>query len=150
VRQVALLLARFACNNHTICDEELRAIGVGLYPLGALINHSCRPNCMQTFTGRNIVFRWAVPSGHCEGIGLAAGTDYQACVVTYCLQASLRLQQLFVHPNSNTASSSGPTYVCCVPLGCAGLCCAVACCAVLCCAGPWKPSQQASSCPSAT
>lgn len=26
-RDVAQLLARFACNNHTVCDEELRAIG---------------------------------------------------------------------------------------------------------------------------
>jgi hypothetical protein len=69
VREITLLLARFACNNHTICDEELRAIGVGLYPLGALVNHSCRPNCMQTFSGRNIVFRWAVLSGwhQCRG-----------------------------------------------------------------------------------
>ena len=27
VRDIAMLLARFACNNHTICDEELRPIG---------------------------------------------------------------------------------------------------------------------------
>ena len=26
VREVAMLLARFACNNHTICDEELRPV----------------------------------------------------------------------------------------------------------------------------
>jgi SET and MYND domain-containing protein len=57
LRQIAQLLATFACNSHTICDEELRPIGVGLYPLGALINHGCRPNCVQTFAGRNIVFR---------------------------------------------------------------------------------------------
>ena len=24
---IAFLLARFACNNHTICDEELQVIG---------------------------------------------------------------------------------------------------------------------------
>ena len=30
-----MLLARFGCNNHTICDEELRPIGLGIYPLGA-------------------------------------------------------------------------------------------------------------------
>ena len=58
VREIALLLARFGCNNHTVCDEELRPIGVGIYPLGALINHACRPNCVQTFAGRNIVFKW--------------------------------------------------------------------------------------------
>ena len=27
VREVAQLLARFACNVHTICDEELRPVG---------------------------------------------------------------------------------------------------------------------------
>lgn len=27
VRGIAMLIARFACNNHTICDEELRPIG---------------------------------------------------------------------------------------------------------------------------
>jgi hypothetical protein len=57
VRSIALLIARFACNNHTICDDELRPVGVGIYPLGALVNHDCRPNCAQTFAGRDIVFR---------------------------------------------------------------------------------------------
>jgi hypothetical protein len=26
VKDISLLLARFACNNHTICDEELRPV----------------------------------------------------------------------------------------------------------------------------
>lgn len=30
VRGIAMLIARFACNNHTICDEELRPIGNAL------------------------------------------------------------------------------------------------------------------------
>ncbi|KAF8067415.1 CKB4 [Scenedesmus sp. PABB004] len=59
VRAIAQLLARFACNNHTICDDELRPIGVGLYPLGALVNHSCTPNCAQSFEGPDIVFKCA-------------------------------------------------------------------------------------------
>jgi hypothetical protein len=66
VKHIAQLLARFACNNHTICDEELRPIGVGLYPLGALINHSCTPNCAQSFLGPDIVFR-------CGGCRVAGG-----------------------------------------------------------------------------
>jgi hypothetical protein len=57
VRAIAQLLARFSCNNHTICDDELRPLGVGLYPLGALINHACAPNCAQSFRGPVIVFR---------------------------------------------------------------------------------------------
>ena len=26
VKEIAMLIARFACNNHTICDEELRPV----------------------------------------------------------------------------------------------------------------------------
>ena len=33
VRDVALLLARFACNNHTVCDDELAPIGAPRAPL---------------------------------------------------------------------------------------------------------------------
>ena len=34
-------------------------VGVGLYPLGALLNHSCSPNCMQSFGPRGIIeFRY--------------------------------------------------------------------------------------------
>ena len=33
VRGIALLLARFACNNHTICDDELAPIGAARAPL---------------------------------------------------------------------------------------------------------------------
>ena len=31
--------------------------GVGIYPTGALINHSCRPNAVQVFDGASIQFR---------------------------------------------------------------------------------------------
>ncbi|EIE20303.1 hypothetical protein COCSUDRAFT_48675 [Coccomyxa subellipsoidea C-169] len=64
-KDVAYLLARFACNNHTICDDELRPIGVGIYPQGAMLNHSCTPNTMQSFHGSRIVFRAVqhIPAG---------------------------------------------------------------------------------------
>lgn len=48
-RHIALLIARFSCNNHTICDDELRPFGLGVYPLTAMANHSCTPNCVHTF-----------------------------------------------------------------------------------------------------
>ena len=39
--------------------------GVGIYPLGAMLNHSCTPNAMQSFSGSRIVFRAVqhIPSG---------------------------------------------------------------------------------------
>ena len=40
-RSIALLLARFAANAHTIADEELSPIGVGIFPLASMVNHSC-------------------------------------------------------------------------------------------------------------
>ena len=38
------LLSSFACNDFSIWDELLVAVGAGVYPLGALLNHSCEPN----------------------------------------------------------------------------------------------------------
>ena len=40
-KSIALLLARFAANAHTIADEELSPIGVGIFPLASMVNHSC-------------------------------------------------------------------------------------------------------------
>ena len=51
-REVALLLARISCNAHTVCDEELRPVGVALYPAAAMMNHSDAPNVAQTFRGK--------------------------------------------------------------------------------------------------
>lgn len=48
-RDLALLIARFSCNIHTIVDAEMRPLGVGIYPLTAMANHACNPSCIQTF-----------------------------------------------------------------------------------------------------
>lgn len=48
---------QFSCNSHTICDDELKPIGAGLYPLAAVINHSCQPNCVITFQGNTAFVR---------------------------------------------------------------------------------------------
>ena len=90
---IVQLLACFLCNNHTICDEEQRPIGlhtcrhscclpctalsrsarrhpfhvpipstgIGLFLRGAMLNHSCTPNAVQSFSGRRIVFRAVSP-----------------------------------------------------------------------------------------
>lgn len=55
------LFCKFACNNYNISDSELRPIGVGLYPTAALINHSCRPNCIAIFDGVDSVIRAIEP-----------------------------------------------------------------------------------------
>jgi SET and MYND domain-containing protein len=47
-RDIARLLACFGCNNHTICDDELRPIGVGIFPLGAMVNHACELRAPRT------------------------------------------------------------------------------------------------------
>ena len=43
------LLGTIAINGHTVCDDELAEIGIGLYPLAALTNHDCDPSAAQTF-----------------------------------------------------------------------------------------------------
>ncbi|KAJ1490191.1 hypothetical protein T484DRAFT_1665040 [Baffinella frigidus] len=50
---------------HTITDSDLRPFGVGIYPLAALANHACLPNCVQTFKGTAITIRAMreIPSG---------------------------------------------------------------------------------------
>ncbi|KXZ48781.1 hypothetical protein GPECTOR_25g365 [Gonium pectorale] len=56
-RSVAQLLAALASNVHSVADEELRPVGIALYPTGALANHSCRPSAVQCFTGSTLQLR---------------------------------------------------------------------------------------------
>nr|ABR16570.1 unknown [Picea sitchensis] len=53
--------AGFSCNAHTICDSELRPMGTGLYPVISIINHSCFPNAVLLFEGRQAVVRAVEP-----------------------------------------------------------------------------------------
>lgn len=43
---------------HPVCVPRA---GVGLYPKGALVNHSSAPNAMQTFQGQQICFKALQP-----------------------------------------------------------------------------------------
>eukprot|EP00002_Diphylleia_rotans_P009789 TRINITY_DN2013_c0_g1_i1.p1 TRINITY_DN2013_c0_g1~~TRINITY_DN2013_c0_g1_i1.p1 ORF type:complete len:547 (+),score=83.74 TRINITY_DN2013_c0_g1_i1:19-1659(+) len=47
----------FLCNNFNISDEEMRTVGIGLYPQIALMNHSCEPNCVAVFDGTTVSVR---------------------------------------------------------------------------------------------
>jgi [histone H3]-lysine4/36 N-trimethyltransferase SMYD len=44
-QQIVEMLARFDSNNFGIVDELLFFQGAGVYPAGAMLNHSCEPNC---------------------------------------------------------------------------------------------------------
>ena len=54
---MTMTLARIDCNGLTICGEGQVPIGFGVFPLAALANHSCNPNCVQTFVGRRLFYR---------------------------------------------------------------------------------------------
>lgn len=44
-REIVEMTARFDSNNFGIVDELLFLQGTGVYPAGAMLNHSCHPNC---------------------------------------------------------------------------------------------------------
>ena len=57
VRQATLILFNLL---HTHLPQACSA-GAGLYPLSALINHSCRPNAAQVFDHATIQIRAVEP-----------------------------------------------------------------------------------------
>ncbi|CAH0520496.1 unnamed protein product [Peronospora belbahrii] len=52
--QMLRMLSRFRNNNFSICDELLLELGAGCFPLAAMINHSCDPNCAITFVSKTL------------------------------------------------------------------------------------------------
>ena len=54
---IAKLVARLSFNCHALCDDESRPYGVGVYPPAATMNHSCAPNCAQSFRGKTLTVR---------------------------------------------------------------------------------------------
>ncbi|EDQ87033.1 uncharacterized protein MONBRDRAFT_27776 [Monosiga brevicollis MX1] len=50
-QRVMDVLQRADCNNFSIWDELLLPRGAGVYPWGAILNHSCEPNCVMTYRG---------------------------------------------------------------------------------------------------
>ncbi|OQR95388.1 histone-lysine N-methyltransferase ASHR1-like isoform 2 [Thraustotheca clavata] len=57
IHDIVLLFAMLNCNAFTVSTLELVPVGIGFYPRATLFNHSCLPNCIATFDGRNIEVR---------------------------------------------------------------------------------------------
>ena len=52
------VLEKLECNAFTVVEQDLSSItGIGLYTQAAAINHSCEPNCYQTFDSATLVIR---------------------------------------------------------------------------------------------
>ncbi|WRX30413.1 SET domain - like 10, partial [Theobroma cacao] len=50
-----------SCNAHAIVDIEMEQLGIGLYPVMSIINHSCLPNAVLVFEGKLAVLRAIAP-----------------------------------------------------------------------------------------
>eukprot|EP00062_Callorhinchus_milii_P013242 gi/632961137/ref/XP_007896590.1/ PREDICTED: histone-lysine N-methyltransferase SMYD3 isoform X1 [Callorhinchus milii] len=49
------LFGQVTCNCFTVSDGEMQEVGVGLYPSVSLLNHSCDPNCVIVFEGKQLL-----------------------------------------------------------------------------------------------
>ncbi|KAK8966740.1 Histone-lysine N-methyltransferase ASHR1 [Platanthera guangdongensis] len=61
LREITENFSKLSCNAHSICDDQLRPLGTGLYPVISIINHSCSPNSVLVFEGRIAVVRAMQP-----------------------------------------------------------------------------------------
>lgn len=50
-RRLSGVIARCQRNMHGIVNFEGQHFGTGLYPVASFFNHSCKPNCIVSFTG---------------------------------------------------------------------------------------------------
>jgi SET and MYND domain-containing protein len=80
------LLLRLSCNAHSVCDDELRPVGRGLYPRLACANHDCRPSAVLTFRGAVGALRAARP--------LAAGQEVTLSYIDLCAPSAQRRCEL--------------------------------------------------------
>jgi hypothetical protein len=61
IGQVKQLIIGLSIYNFSVNNDELDNIGIAFYPIGKLINHSCAPNAVASFTGKKLVIRAVRP-----------------------------------------------------------------------------------------
>ncbi|CAM9805203.1 unnamed protein product [Sphacelaria rigidula] len=63
VEEMVELACRVNVNAHGLRDDSGSnfVVGVGMFPLAAMINHSCRPNCTFTYHGEKMMVRTLEP-----------------------------------------------------------------------------------------
>ena len=84
--EVASLLCSFGRNNFGLLSEMHSLVGAGCYPAAALLNHSCRPNCVLAFNGSTLQVRTLVD--------VRAGDELCHSYVELCQPTSVRRAQL--------------------------------------------------------
>ncbi len=81
------LYASFRCNNFAILNPLFQAVGAGVYPYAAILNHSCCPSVLLTYVlrpGRPPLLRGVALSS------LSKGQELTHCYVDASLPSSLR------------------------------------------------------------
>jgi len=81
------LFASFRCNNFAILNPLFQAIGAGVYPYAAILNHSCCPSALLTYVlrpGRPPLLRCVALSP------LSKGQELTHCYVDASLPSPLR------------------------------------------------------------
>lgn len=89
---VARVLAALQVNAMVITDEEQRSLGLGLFLLGSIFNHSEEPNCVQSFMGPRLHIRTLRPVVAGEELTLPYG---ELGVTSSVRRAHLRAQYFF-------------------------------------------------------
>ncbi|CAG9109899.1 unnamed protein product [Plutella xylostella] len=78
------IYGRMVINSFTILDVDMNSIGTGIYVGCSVVDHSCAPNAVATFTGRTISVRATqdLPSLDWNQVSLNSGTGiYVGCSV---------------------------------------------------------------------
>ncbi|XP_066267507.1 histone-lysine N-methyltransferase SMYD3-like [Branchiostoma lanceolatum] len=55
--QLEILYGKTTCNCFSIHNLDLGEIGIGMYPQAAMMNHSCKSNCVVTYRGPRLQIR---------------------------------------------------------------------------------------------